>query len=83
MSAGKPAVACRGQGIEEIIRHGITGWLVGTDSIQELADGLERLLGDPQLRIEIGDAARQTVLRAFTLRHQAEHLSHIYQECLA
>src|SRR5581483_3635758 len=28
MASGKPVVACRGQGIDEVIRHGLNGWLV-------------------------------------------------------
>ena len=28
MACGKPVMACRGQGIEEIIEHGKNGWLI-------------------------------------------------------
>jgi len=28
MACGKPAIACHGQGIEEIIHHGENGWLI-------------------------------------------------------
>src|SRR5204862_6524822 len=36
MCAGKPVIACRGQGIEEIIEPGINGWLVDVNDVDEL-----------------------------------------------
>jgi teichuronic acid biosynthesis glycosyltransferase TuaC len=81
MSAEKPVIACRGQGIEEIIHHRSNGWLVGPDDLEELTNALLALLADPQLQRQIGDTARQTILQAFTLEHQAEQLARLYQEC--
>jgi glycosyltransferase involved in cell wall biosynthesis len=83
MCAGKPVIACRGQGIEEIIEHGINGWLVGSDDAGELKDVLIRLLQDAQLRRQIGDAAHRTIVQSFKLEHQADRLVQLYRECLA
>jgi teichuronic acid biosynthesis glycosyltransferase TuaC len=82
MSSEKPVIACRGQGIEEIIQHRSNGWLVGPDNLQELTDSLIALLQDADLRRQLGDTARQTILQGFTLAHQAEQLVRLYQECL-
>src|ERR1700694_4808387 len=71
MSSGKPVVACRGQGIEELIEHGKNGWLIPVDGLEELVQGLSVLLGSPELRVGIGAAARQTVLEKLTASHQA------------
>lgn len=81
MSTEKSAIACRGQGIEEVIQHRSNGWLIAADNLQELTDALVALLKDPELRRRIGDAARQTILQGFTLAHQAEQLARLYQEC--
>ncbi len=81
MSAQKPVIACRGQGIEEIIQHPSSGWLVGPDNLQELTDALSALLSDTFLQRQIGETARQTILQSFTLEHQAEQLARLYQEC--
>jgi teichuronic acid biosynthesis glycosyltransferase TuaC len=81
MACGKVTIACRGQGIEEVIHHGIDGWLVGPDNLEELTQGIAILLQDAQLRERIGSQARATILRGFTLEHQARHLLGIYQEC--
>jgi glycosyltransferase involved in cell wall biosynthesis len=83
MSSGKVAIGCRGQGIEEVIRQGHNGWLVGPDNVNELVAALTTLLGNPMLREYIGDQGRQTILSGFTLAHHAERLRLIYQECCA
>jgi glycosyltransferase involved in cell wall biosynthesis len=80
MASAKPAIACRGQGIDEIIHHGSNGWLIPVDGLEELVQGLQILLGDSHLRAQIGQAARQTILDQLTLSHQARKLMAIYEE---
>jgi teichuronic acid biosynthesis glycosyltransferase TuaC len=80
MACGKPAIACRGQGIEEIIHHGNNGWLIPIDGLDELVEGLQTLSRDTALRERIGKAACQTILASLTLSHQAEKLMRIYEE---
>jgi glycosyltransferase involved in cell wall biosynthesis len=79
MACGKPAIACRGQGIEEIIHHGDNGWLIPIDGLDELVEGLQTLLRDTELRERLGKAARQTILASLTLSHQVEKLLRIYE----
>jgi len=81
MSAGKPVVACHGQGIAEVIRHGWNGVLVGVDDEKELVSTVAALLRDEPRRRRVGINARNTILNGFTLAHQAEHLASIYREC--
>jgi glycosyltransferase involved in cell wall biosynthesis len=83
MSSEKPVVACRGQGIDEIIQHGRNGWLIDSGNLQELIAALSALLQNLQLRQRIGEAARHTVLERFTSRHQAAQLAAVYRECVA
>ncbi|MFZ0296375.1 MAG: glycosyltransferase family 4 protein [Candidatus Sulfotelmatobacter sp.] len=80
MACGKPAIACHGQGIEEIIRHGENGWLIPIDGLEELVQGLQVLLGNADLRARIGNAARLTIIDNLTLSHQAARLMRIYEE---
>jgi teichuronic acid biosynthesis glycosyltransferase TuaC len=83
MACGKPVVACRGQGIEEIIEHANNGWLIPVDGLEELVQALQTLLGSPDLCARIGDAGRQTILSRLTLAHQARQLAQIYREAIA
>lgn len=80
MSAGKPVIGCRGQGIAEIIRHGSNGFLVGPDNEKELALALAMLLRDEPRRRSLGAVARDTILDRLTLAQQAESLARIYRE---
>ncbi|MGA7217803.1 MAG: glycosyltransferase [Candidatus Sulfotelmatobacter sp.] len=82
MACGKPVIACRGQGIEEIIRHGENGWLIPVDGLGELVQVLESLLENADMGKRVGQAARQTILDGLTLSHQAEKLMNIYEAAL-
>lgn len=81
MSAGKPVIACRGQGIAEIVQQGRNGLLVSPENDNELMLAISTLLREKVLRRQMGIAARYTVLNGFTSAQQAEELSRIYQEC--
>ena len=88
MACGKPVVACRGQGIEEIVEHGKNGWLIPNwrtpvDGLDELAQGLSTLLRSPDLCSRLGASARETILNRLTLSHQAQRLAQIYGEAIA
>ena len=80
MASGKPVIACRGQGIDEIIQHRGNGWLIPVDGLVELVKGLQVLLSDGDLRGQVGRAARQTILERLTMSHQAQKLLQIYEE---
>lgn len=82
MATGKPTIGCRNQAIAEIIRHGINGWLVAPDDVDDLTSGIAALLEDAELRQRIGREARPTMVNGFTLRHQAAQLSQVYREVL-
>lgn len=81
MCSAKVAVGCHGQGIEEVIRHGFDGWLIDPGDVDQLASSITTLLGNATLRESMGHQALHTILNGFTLRHQAEALLRVYQEC--
>jgi teichuronic acid biosynthesis glycosyltransferase TuaC len=83
MACGKPVIACRGQGIDEIIQHGKNGWLIPADGLEELVQGISILLQSADVATRIGTAARETILNGLTLRDQAQRLSNIYREAIA
>jgi teichuronic acid biosynthesis glycosyltransferase TuaC len=83
MSAGKPVIACIGQGIDEVIAQGVTGCLIGADDQQELINILARLLSQREVRRKMGDTARRTILQRYTLAEQAARLFRVYRECQA
>ena len=56
--AGVPVVAKRRTGISEFVEHGREGLLA--DSDHDMVDQLERLVGDPELRLMIAKHNRET-----------------------
>jgi len=80
MASGKPVIACRGQGIDEIIQHRSNGWLIPVDGLDELVQGLQVLLSDNDLRAQLGRAAKETILDRLTMSHQAQKMLQIYEE---
>lgn len=65
MGAGKPVVASRIGGIPETVVDGLTGILVTPGSVEELAEAIILLAGDPALRDRMGSAGRARVAREF------------------
>ncbi len=57
-AAGRPIIAADGPGLREIVRHGETGLLVPPGDAKALADAIERLAGDGELRRRMGAAGR-------------------------
>ena len=66
MACGRPVIATRVGGLQEIVVDGETGFLVQPGNVEEFADRLERLLDDPGLRAEMGEKGRARVLEDFT-----------------
>lgn len=69
MAAGKPIVAARAAAVPEVVRHGL---LVEPENAEALADALERLYRDPQLRSSLAEAGRRHV-ECFEMRRVARH----------
>ena len=67
MSSSLPVVATRWRGLAEIVDDGRDGFLVAIKDPVSLADGLQKLLNDRQLRHDMGTAGRRKYLRRFTV----------------
>ena len=67
MAFGCPSVATNVGGIPEVIEHNKTGLLVPFGDANELAHAVEKLIGDPQLRKSLGDAAQRVSKNKFSV----------------
>ncbi len=61
MATGRPVVSCAVSGVPELVHDGETGLLVRTNDPVALADAIERLAADDQLRVRLGKGARALV----------------------
>jgi glycosyltransferase involved in cell wall biosynthesis len=68
MAMGKGIVASNLEQIGEVLEHGRTAWLVPPNDVGALADGIRRLVADPDLRTALGAAARHEAVSRYTWR---------------
>ncbi|MGH9309515.1 MAG: glycosyltransferase [Vicinamibacterales bacterium] len=78
MAAGMPVVASDVGGVAEIVAHGRTGLLVRRGDTQALAASLQRLAADPDLRRQLGAAARAHVRRCHAVEARTRAVLDIY-----
>jgi colanic acid/amylovoran biosynthesis glycosyltransferase len=74
MALGVPCVATDVTGIPELVRDGDTGLCVPQRDPPALADALQRLLDDADLRADLATRARRLIERDFDIRRNAAHL---------
>lgn len=64
MARSLPVVVTRSGGLQEIVEHGVTGFIVEKDA-RALREAVAPLVGDPVLRARMGEAGRARVERMF------------------
>ncbi len=82
MASGLPVAASRVGGLEESVLDGVTGFLVPPGDPLALAEALEKLLRDGDLRRRMGRAGAERVEEHYTARAMGEGNRRIYQELL-
>jgi glycosyltransferase involved in cell wall biosynthesis len=76
---GLPVVGTYHAGIPEIVKHEQNGFLVPERSVHQLAQSILLLLNRPDLRRQMGLAARTNVCLNFNLKLQTERLEIFYE----
>ena len=80
-AAGKPMIGTRIRGLEDLITHGRTGWLVEPESPVELAAALRKMSLDNRALQNYGANARRTALDYGWPSIAAQHLA-LYETTL-
>jgi glycosyltransferase involved in cell wall biosynthesis len=80
MAAGKPIVATRVGGIEEVIEHGRSGLLIPPRDPHVLADTVADLIADPARQRALGANARRFVVDEYSLRAATARVERLYAE---
>lgn len=79
MSAGLPVVASRIPGIEEVVRHGETGFLADIEDPHDIAGWVAKLLSDRELRCSMGRTGRELVKERYSIERFIDRLGSLYE----
>jgi hypothetical protein len=82
MAAGAAVLASRVGGLPEIIEDGVTG-LLTVNNAKSIANGIERLLCDPELATRLAAAARARVEKEFTIERMVNQTVDVYERMLS
>ena len=74
MASGKPVISTTVAGIPELVANGETGLLVSPRDARALADAMEQVARDENLRSDFGRAARLRIEQEFTIEQTIEPL---------
>lgn len=80
MATKTPVVVTRKGGIPLMVKDGVNGFFVRPRNAKEIADKVNMLLLNDELRRKIGERARQTVSERFTWEKIAHRYERMYQE---
>ena len=74
-----PPIVTDSGGSPELVVHGESGIVVPVEDPQAIADAIERLWRDPELRRRLGHAARQRIATAFRAEETVKKTVALYQ----
>ncbi len=80
MAAGTPVVATRTEGAQEVVNDQETGLLVEIGDVKQMAAALVGLLGNDEMRKQMGERAANRVRDRFSLTRMVDEIEKIYLE---
>ena len=83
MAVGTPSIAARAGGPIDIVADGTSGLLTEPGNATALAAAISRLIGDPALRKQIGDAGTARLDREFGVPQFRQRLMEVYRRALS
>jgi glycosyltransferase involved in cell wall biosynthesis len=83
MAAARPVISTRLAGIPELVAHGETGLLVAPADTSALAQALEELIRNPELRSSYGRAGRTRIEQHFRIEHTVAPLVDLFERTSA
>lgn len=78
MACAKPVLATNTGGVSELILDGKTGFLVECGNIRQMTERLKILLNDNDLRLRIGQSARDSLGERFSIDCMIKNIDNLY-----
>jgi glycosyltransferase involved in cell wall biosynthesis len=82
MASGRPVICTDSGGPRDYVENGVTGFLVPVADPQALAERIDTLLADPDLRGRMGQEGRRRVLERHRYGKMIEEFIRLYEEVL-
>jgi glycosyltransferase involved in cell wall biosynthesis len=82
MGAGKPVVATDVGGCREAVEDRVSGFIVPAGSPRELAERIDMLAMDSELRVMVGKNARIRAERMFSIEHNVKQTEQLYLKAI-
>ena len=82
MSLGLPVIATDVGGSQEQVVDGVTGLLIAPGDPTALADSIEKLMDNPELRRQMGAAAAERLRNKFSLAEMTRKIEQVFSEAL-
>ena len=78
----KPIIAAKSGAAKELIQNNKTGFLVSPRAVDEVANHLEKLICNPELRKNMGTMGRKRILKMFSKENSIKQIIKLYSENL-
>jgi glycosyltransferase involved in cell wall biosynthesis len=82
MAAGKPRIGSNVEGIPSVINDGVDGLLFETENADDLAEKMDTLMSNEDLRRKLGKAGETRAKKEFTKSKSYDSLTNFYNEVL-
>ncbi len=79
MSCGRPVVGTAGGGTKEYLSHDESGFIVEPKDARAIADAINKLIEDPELRKQMSAKARERTLQYFQRQEIARQTVELYE----
>lgn len=81
-AAGLPIITCDSIGCRDTVKDGVNGFLVRPKSPRQVAEKLDILLSDPNLRRKMGEVSRRIAEKEYDVNHVVDTHLRIYDSAL-
>ena len=78
-ACGLPVVVSRIGGLPEVVKEGVTGWLIEVDQVDQLVSALLKLIENKPLAEQMGMAGRQYVMAQYEWHSCVDILEGVYK----
>jgi glycosyltransferase involved in cell wall biosynthesis len=82
MATGLPVIATAVGGVPELVEDGVSGILIPNEDRDALVAAMQRMVEQPDLRVQMGQAARCRAVERFDIRQTVRAYEALYEEIL-